>query len=658
MVKRILIDAAHEEEIRLVLTEDNIIKAFDYHNKDRNSIKGNVYLAKVTRVEPSLQSAFVEYGGNKQGFLPLAEIHPDYYQIPKNDKEAILESMAKAKQEAQNSGLDDIDEDAKGGGGEISRPLFYKKYKIQEVMRKDQALLVQVTKEERGNKGAALSTYISLAGRYCVLLPNSGNVGGVSRKIDDAEERKRLRAVVQELSEHLEISNSVIVRTAGGHKTKTELKRDLSYLSRLWNNIRSHTLSSVAPAFIHEEGDIIKKAIRDLYDSDIDEIIVSGLKAYENAKDFTKLLLPRHVDKVKLHQAVTPIFSKYGIEEQLGKLYDHNVQLSSGGYIVINQTEALVAIDVNSGKSTGERSIENTALKNNLEAAKEVAGQLRLRDLSGLIVIDFIDMAEAKNRKEVEKALKDALSHDRARTQIGKISEFGILEMSRQRLRQSFSETYMLPCNHCAGRGRIRPENVTAIAIIRAIENEVARGIYNEVKVSCSQELVLYLLNQKCNDIANIVQDRGIKLSFAIDNEAGADGFFLEGVKRASESKKTALSAIDFEPYRIDNNEKEQVPKATEKSTKATKSSQKKKFKTQPAVENKTELDKIEEPKVNKNPKRCKKGFRSRSRNELKTFGDVEPNDEVAIDEVRESGSVEDSKNNSLLKEIWKKIVD
>ncbi|WHQ47216.1 MAG: ribonuclease E/G [Candidatus Midichloria sp.] len=657
MVKRILIDAAHEEEIRLVLTENNIIKAFYYHNKDRNSIKSNVYLAKVTRVEPSLQAAFVEYGGNKQGFLPLAEIHPDYYQIPKNDKEAILASMARAKQEAQSSGLDDIDEDGKGDEEEVNRPLFYKQYKIQEVIRKEQALLVQVTKEERGNKGAALSTYVSLAGRYCVLLPNSGNVGGVSRKIDDAEERKRLKAVVQELSEHLEISNSVIVRTAGGYKTKTELKRDLSYLSRLWNNIRGHTLSSVAPAFIHEEGDIIKKAIRDLYDSDIAEIIISGLKSYENAKDFTKLLLPRHVDKVKLHQGATPIFSKYGIEEQLGKLYDHNVQLSSGGYIVINQTEALVAIDVNSGKSTGERSIENTALKNNLEAAEEIARQLRLRDLSGLIVIDFIDMAETKNRKEVEKAIKDALSHDKARTQIGKISEFGILEMSRQRLRQSFSETYMLPCNHCAGRGRIRPENVTAIAIIRAIENEVARGAYNEVKVSCSQELVLYLLNRKCNDIANIEKNHGIKVNFAIDKEAGADGFFLEGVKRASESKKIALSAIDFEPYRIDNNENDQVAKNTEKTAKTNKSSQKKQLKTQSPIKNKAELDKLEDPNANKSPK-CRKGFRNRSRNELKAFDDIDHNEEVVVSEVRENSPVDDGKNNSLLKEIWKKIVD
>ena len=650
MVKRILIDAAHEEEIRLVLTEDSIIKAFDYHTKHKRSIKGNVYLAKVTRVEPSLQAAFVEYGGNKQGFLPLAEIHPDYYQIPKDDKERLLEMMIKAKQDAQSASEDEIDDDKDIEEG-ACRPLFYKKYKIQEVIKKDQVLLVQVAKEERGNKGASLSTYLSLAGRYCVLLPNSSNAGGVSRKIDDDEERKRLKSVVNELSLNLEVANSIIIRTAGAYKTKTEIKRDLSYLSRLWNNIIEHTLSSIAPAFIHEEGDIIKKAIRDLYDSDVEEIIVSGKEAYQNAKDFTKLLLPRHIDKVKLHEGLSPIFSQYDIEEQLGKLYDSNVQLNSGGYIVINQTEALVAIDVNSGRSTAEKNIEDTALKNNLEAAKEIARQLKLRDLSGLIVIDFIDMVEPKNRKEVEKVLKDAFVHDKARIQIGKISEFGILEMSRQRLRQSFSETYMLPCNHCAGRGKIRPENVTAIAIIRAIEDEIVKGAYDTIKISCSQNLVLYILNQKCNEIAAIMANHGVKVNFEIDSEAGADGFFLEKRKKSSEVKKTALSAIDFEPYRLDNNA------ALKKNDVQDKVKQKTKFNKRTEVEGLSKSSKDDVSKSVKNSKHRKKFHNNKDESKF-VNDDIDQNTRIVQTQPSNEVQNESSKNNSLLREIWKKIVD
>lgn len=651
MTKRILIDAAHEEEIRLVLTEDNVIKAFDYHTKHKGSIKGNVYLAKVTRVEPSLQAAFIEYGGNKQGFLPLAEIHPDYYQIPKDDKERLLEIMMKAKQDAQNACEDEMNDEDKDSEDGSYRPLFYKKYKIQEVIRKDQVLLIQVIKEERGNKGASLSTYLSLAGRYCVLLPNSSNAGGVSRKIDDTEERKRLKSVVNELSKNLEVANSVIIRTAGAYKTKTEIKRDLSYLSRLWNNIREHTLSSIAPTFIHEEGDIIKKAVRDLYDSDVEEIIVAGKEAYQNAKEFTKLLLPRHVDKVKLHEGLSHLFGKYDIEEQLGKLYDNNVQLSSGGYVVINQTEALVAIDVNSGKSTAEKNIEDTALKNNLEAAKEIARQLKLRDLSGLIVIDFIDMAEPKNRKEVEKVLKDAFVHDKAKTQIGKISEFGILEMSRQRLRQSFSEAYMLPCNYCAGRGRIRPENVTAIAIIRAIESEVAQGDYDTIKISCSQNLALYILNRKCGEIAAIENNHSVKVKFEIDHDAGADCFFLEKIKRSSEIKKTALSAIDFEPYRLDDNANNNELKKNDARKKP-----KKKFNKHIGIDEVTQHVKDDMNKAVKNSKRRKK-IRNNG-DKSKFVNDIDQKTEIIQTQPISDVQNEDIKNNSLLREIWKKIVD
>jgi len=693
MIKRILVDAAHEEEIRLVLAEDEVIRAFDYSNRDRGSIKGNIYLVKVTRVEPSLQAAFVEYGGKKQGFLPLAEIHPDYYQIPKDDKDALIDLMMKAKQETEELGSDadsKVDselaqisipesDDSNGVKNEeetlVNRPPFYKKYRIQEVIKKDQVLLAQITKEERGTKGASLSTYISLAGRYCVLLPNAGNAGGLSRKIDDPEERKRLKSVIKELSENLESANSVIMRTAGAYKTKAEIKRDLSYLSRLWNNIREHTLSSIAPTFIHEEGDIIKKAIRDVYDSDVEEIIISGSKAYEDAKTFIKLLLPRHVDKVKLHEDTISIFSKYGIEEQLRKLYDSTVQLSSGGYIVINQTEALVAIDVNSGRSTGEKNIENTALKNNLEAAKEIAKQLKLRDLSGLVVIDFIDMGESKNRKEVERVLRENLSYDKARIQVGKISEFGLLEMSRQRLRQSFVENYMLTCAHCAGKGKIRPENFTAIAIIRAIENEIATGSYNEIRVLSSKELILYFLNQKCSKILDIEKIHGVKINFSIDEEAGADGFFLEGIKRQVDSKKAALSAIDFEPYRIEPIEKEPVKKQSESKKQeelldsnkdldesggeeegensSNKPNPRRNFKKHVAVKSDMDPEKTDDYKANKNTKHRRK-FRKPQVNRVDSPSGVNNDEGVVKDDLPADGG----KNHSLLREIWKKIVD
>ena len=663
MTKRILVDGAYEEEIRLALVENEIIKSFDYHRKSKSSIKGNVYLVKVTRVESSLQAAFVEYGGNKQGFLPLSEIHPDYYQIPKKDKEELMKSFSQARSEDDQFD-DSIDSQRDTEEESLIRPSFYKKYKIQEVVKKDQIMLAQIIKEERGNKGASLSTYISLAGRYCVLLPNSSNAGGMSRKIGDSEERARLRALIKELSENLENSSSFIIRTAGAHKTKAEIKRDLGYLNRLWNNIRQHTLSSTAPAFIHEEGDIIKKAIRDLYDSDVEEIAISGEEAYENAKNFMKLLLPRHIDKIILYNDDIPIFSKYKIEDQLSQLYDNKIELASKSHIVIDQTEALVSIDVNSGKYTGEKSIENTALKTNLEAAVEIAKQLRLRDLSGLIVIDFIDMAESKNRNEVEKVLKNALSKDKARTQMGKISEFGLLEMSRQRLNQSFIENHMLHCNYCSGRGKIRPQNVTSIAIMRAIENEIAGQDYDELRVTSSQSIILYLLNNRCGDIARIEDKYKIKLSFDIDNEeSGADGFFLEGVKLKLTSKQVPLSGIDLAPYRT---EEQEVPfKKRRNNFDELDKKNNNKDPLDISIDEKISIDndelvtkKIKNKENNKQKAKPRKRFRINDEKVSSVKVNNGDDDMIIMNDGHDEVSYEaKNDNDALLKKIWKKIV-
>ena len=682
MSKKILIDAAHSDEIRLVLTEDSLIKSFDYHNKEKHSRKGNVYLARVTRVEPSLQAAFVDYGNAKQGFLPFSEIHPDYYHLPKDDKDALLEMIKKSASEEIEDDQpenEDIDHEAEGQQKQSNgRSFFYKKYKIQEVIKKDQVLLVQIIKEERGNKGASLTTYISLAGRYCVFFPNANSSGGVSRKIEDAEERTRLKAAVKEIGDQIQGLNSVIVRTAGAYKTKTEIKRDLNYLSRLWNNIKEHTLSSIAPTFIHEEGDIIKKAIRDMYDSDVEEILISGSSAYKNAADFTKLLLPRHTDKVVEYKDAQPIFSKYGVEEQLGLLYDNVVQLSSGGYIVINQTEALVAIDVNSGKSTSERNIESTAFKNNLEAAKEIYRQCKLRDLSGLLVIDFIDMDESNHRKSVEKALKDCFALDKARTQIGRISEFGLLEMSRQRLRPSFSDTYMTVCHHCTGKGRVRPVNVIANAILRAIENDISGGNFNEVRVSSSQEIILYILNTKREDLLAIEKKSDVKIHFDIDAEAGIDGFFLEVLKNeVRQNPKTALSGIDDEPYRLEKQEQEEsVAQPEQVETK-------KKFKKKPFKKNieKNKEGNITEarddsekdipeimPDDNASTSFVKQNPVGRRRFKTAKFTDnnhqhhkkkipFDKTDDIEPD-IQTRSNNNDEKNSSLLREIWKKIVE
>jgi ribonuclease E len=581
MSRKMLMDAAHPEEIRVVICNNNTVEEFEYQTQSRKSIKGYIYLAKVTRVEPSLQAAFVDFGANKHGFLPFSEIHPDYYQIPVSDRQKLLEELKgsqrsestkeKSRAKAQSESIDSASEvdDAniepgisEEGEPEVDavfsnhhevdddepreRPQFYKRYRIQEVIKKDQVILVQIEKEERGNKGASLTTYMSLAGRYCVLMPNSTKGGGVSRKIADDQDRHRLKKIAIEFTQELDGQGAVIIRTAGAYKTKTEIKRDLQYLQKLWDNIRENTVKSTAPTFIHEEGDVIKKALRDLYDSDIDEILIDGEKAYEAASEFMKLILPRHVNKVKLYKGTVPLFAKTGVDKQIAELYSNKVSLRSGGYLVINHTEALVAVDVNSGRATSERNIEDTALKTNLEAAYEIARQMRLRDLSGLIVVDFIDMDELRNKKAVERALRDVLTQDKAKVQVGRISSFGLLEMSRQRLRQTLMESNTEICPHCNGRGRVRFVDATATVVLRAIESEMAQSNADEIYVSGSAPLMFYLSNNKRTELLKLEKALGGKISLYEDESAGGDGFFIES-KKANKKKveEKALSGID-----------------------------------------------------------------------------------------------------------------
>ncbi|MFP4519554.1 MAG: ribonuclease E/G, partial [Oceanicaulis sp.] len=446
MSRKMLIDAAHPEETRVVVVENNRVEEFDFESASKKPIRGNIYLARVTRVEPSLQAAFVEYGGNKHGFLAFNEIHPDYYQIPHADREELRKQEAEIAAEysgGEDPGSDDEqetipDEDDLIDEAARKRRNFMRKYKIQEVIKRRQVLLVQVAKEERGNKGAALTTYLSLAGRYSVLMPNTARGGGISRKIANAADRKRLKSAVAELN--VPGGMGLIIRTAGQDRTKAEIKRDYEYLIRLWENIRTTTLESSAPSLIYEEGNLTKRVIRDLYDKDIEEVQVEGEEAYKEAKAFMKMLMPSHAKKVQHYKDDTPLFLRHQVESQLEAIHSPTAQLKSGGYIVINPTEALVSIDVNSGKSTKERNIEQTALRTNIEAAEEAARQMRLRDLAGLLVIDFIDMDENKNVRQVEKKMKDALKRDRARLQVGRISQFGLMEMSRQRRRTSLVE--------------------------------------------------------------------------------------------------------------------------------------------------------------------------------------------------------------------------
>ncbi|MFT6558703.1 MAG: ribonuclease E [Sneathiella sp.] len=551
-----LIDATHDEETRVVIVKGTRLEEFDYETASKKQLKGNIYLAKVTRVEPSLQAAFVEYGGNRHGFLPFSEIHPDYYQIPVSDREELIEQESVAEKEAlskedeeeeksstepsdpsdtddepnnssaKNSetassddddeeGVVDDEDDTLGGletvgddeddsveniGGEDDVDLAPKvnvkrHYKIQEVIKRRQILLVQVVKEERGNKGAALTTYISLPGRYSVLMPNTGRGGGISRKISNPADRKRLKKIASELD--VPDGIGVIIRTAGLNRTKVEIRRDYEFLMRLWDDIRETTLKSIAPCCVYEEANLIKRSIRDLYSKEVSEILIEGDNGYRIAKDFMRKLMPSHAKKVQPYRDRIPLFHRFQVEQQFASMYLPEVHLKSGGYIVINPTEALVSIDVNSGKATKERSIEETALKTNLEAAEEISRQLRLRDLAGLIVIDFIDMDDNRNNKAVERRMKDCLKSDRARIQVGRISPFGLMEMSRQRLRPSFLEASTNICHTCGGSGFVRSIESTALLIIRALEEEGVRERSAKITITVHTDVAIYLLNQK-----------------------------------------------------------------------------------------------------------------------------------------------------------------
>ena len=680
MADRMLIDASHEEETRVVVVRGNRIEEFDFESQHKKQIRGNIYLAKVTRVEPSLQAAFVDYGGNRHGFLAFAEIHPDYYQIPYADRQALLNAEAEehrredesdgdespasdlASQEQPDVGIvpvetaepeaeaevsaeapaevvadeaapaeeapkakpkrtrkprakktteteeqvseaveaieddgkgdmaalfetdDEISEDAGGRRGRdddfddddddhieekeeiesvgaedameevpdriVRKPR--KQYRIQEVIKRRQILLVQVAKEERGNKGAALTTYLSLAGRYSVLMPNTARGGGISRKITQPTDRKRLK----EIARGLEVPQGmgVILRTAGANRTKVEIKRDFEYLMRLWENVRTLTLSSTAPCLVYEEGSLIKRSIRDLYNKDISEIVVAGEEGYREAKDFMKMLMPSHAKVVQPYRDLHPIFSRSGIEGQLDKMLQPQVTLKSGGYIIINQTEALVAIDVNSGRSTREYSIEDTALQTNLEAAEEVARQLRLRDLAGLIVIDFIDMEEKRNNRAVEKKLKDCLKNDRARIQVGRISHFGLLEMSRQRIRASVLESTTQLCPHCGGTGLIRSQSSVALHVLRGIEEYLLKNTTHDITVRTTPETALYILNQKRGTIVDYEHRFGVAITIDSDDSVGAQHFGIDRGEAVAnpvkiESLMQLLPAIEEDDY-------------------------------------------------------------------------------------------------------------
>ena len=623
MGSKMLVDATHAEETRVVVVRGNRIEEFDFESAARRQLKGNIYLAKVTRVEPSLQAAFVEYGGNRHGFLAFSEIHPDYYQIPVADRQALLreqeeedaserdddnDDVAEPSGEAQalqspdepqltseaveteeaseeppaeltekvaadsetqaqeapaigeaGVGVETVEEDAESQkvesiGAEDAleevpqRPhrAPRRQYKIQEVIKRRQIILVQVVKEERGNKGAALTTYLSLAGRYCVLMPNTARGGGISRKITDAGDRRRLKEVARDVE--VPQGMGLIVRTAGAQRTRPEIKRDFDYLMRLWENVRDLTLHSTAPALVYEEGSLIKRSIRDLYTKDVDEVFVEGEAAYREAKDFMKMLMPSHAKNVKLYKDTRPLFSKHQTETQLDALYSPTVTLPSGGYIVMNQTEALVSVDINSGKATREHNIEDTALKTNLEACDEIARQLRLRDLAGLVVIDFIDMEENRNNRAVERRLKDALKNDRARIQVGRISHFGLMEMSRQRLRPGLLEGSSRPCPHCEGRGIVRSISSCGLSVLRAIEEHLISRKAEHLTVKCTREVAFYVLNEKRDNLLAIEQTYGISVFIVPSDEVkGSQAIIERAGERAISIRRVPTASVKID---------------------------------------------------------------------------------------------------------------
>jgi ribonuclease E len=715
MPKKMLIDATHAEETRVVVVDGNKVEEFDFESGNKRQLAGNIYLAKVTRVEPSLQAAFVDYGGNRHGFLAFSEIHPDYYQIPVADREALLEeerayaeSQARREEEdekpkarrsrggrgrskaakadgedavatkdvsdeisgmetidlteddeasteeglspmetvgetpveepdddadtaaAENGGTDragsndddDEDDDPKAQPADRdatiesvadddtqddirpARKPRPKRYKIQEVIKVRQILLVQVVKEERGNKGAALTTYLSLAGRYCVLMPNTARGGGISRKITNAPDRKKLKEIANEID--VPQGAGLIIRTAGAKRTKTEIKRDYEYLQRLWEQIRELTLQSIAPAKIYEEGDLIKRSIRDLYNRDIDEVLVEGERGYRIAKDFMKMIMPSHAKNVKHYVDPMPLFARHQVESYLSGMFNPTVQLKSGGYIVIGVTEALVAIDVNSGRATREGSIEETALKTNLEAAEEVARQLRLRDLAGLIVIDFIDMDERKNNNAVEKRIKDKLKNDRARIQVGRISGFGLMEMSRQRLRPGMIEATTQPCPSCHGTGLIRSDDNMALQVLRQIEEEGVRRRSREVLVTCPVSIANFLMNHKREHVAQIEARYGMSVRIEGDMHLVSPDFSMEKFKTATRVVPEATAPV----VSVDTSLMDQVDDDSgedEEDTQAVATSE--------ASKTQAEASNEDDGKPKKRRRRSRRGGRGRNRN-------------------------------------------
>ena len=660
MGNKMLIDAAHPEETRVVVVHGNRVEEFDFESENKKQLRGNIYLAKVTRVEPSLQAAFVEYGGNRHGFLAFNEIHPDYYQIPVADREELLKEWAaesraqdeddsddnsSADDEADNEADAELDASAENADAEEANEQSadadgdeeeadvasdetveamgsedaieeaqprkqrrqLRSYKIQEVIKRRQVILIQVVKEERGNKGAALTTYLSLAGRYCVLMPNTARGGGISRKITNGGDRKKLKAVAEGLD--VPEGMGLIVRTAGAKRTKTEIKRDFEYLLRLWERVRDLTLESMAPALVYEEGSLIKRSIRDLYSKDIDQVLIEGDGAYREAKDFMRMLMPSHAKNVQPYKDREPIFQKHSIDMQLDAMFSETVTLKSGGYLVINQTEALVAIDVNSGRATKERNIEATALKTNLEAAAEAARQFRLRDLAGLIVIDFIDMDENRNNRAVEKKLKEALKSDRARIQVGRISHFGLLEMSRQRMRAGIIEGSTVICPTCNGSGFVRSVESTALHVLRSVEAEAVKGKNPAFTVTVSPEVAIYILNQKRSHLLEIEATYGVSVYIETDRDVHGSDHKVEPA--------AARGAVQVRPPVTGADVAEEV--ADEES------------------ESRADNDEEDQPKRKRRRRRRRGGRKSDDENGTDTEAEAKPADEADADAEAES---------------------
>ena len=612
MTKSMLIDAAHLEETRILILEDKKIEDLDFESSTKEQLRGNIYLAKVSRVEPSLRAAFVDYGNDRHGFLPFNEIHPDYFQIPVADKQELLadtvdaantENISIGKKNKKSSDEEEItfNETSTLKQASVRRSRLYSKYKIQEVIKKRQILLIQVTKEERGNKGAAITTFLSLAGRYCVLMPNSANSGGISKKII-FKNRKKMRDIINKLNIPEEMS--VILRTAGGDKSKLEIKRDYDYLFKLWQEIKNKTLKSIAPLLIHEENHIIKRTIRDNFSNDLKEIVIEGDNAYKLGKSFMKTLMPSKASLVKKYKNNLPIFNYYGIERDIDLIFNSEVSLVSGGSIVINPTEALVAIDVNSGKSTSERDIETTAYKTNIEAAKEIARQLRLRDLGGLIVIDFIDMNIRKNNYQVENVFKSAIKKDRAKIQVGKISPFGLLEMSRQRLRPSLLEINYQVCNNCGGSGLVRSTESQALQIIRNLDLMMKTLEKKVINLKISSAMSQYLLNYKHEFIKSNNSGKNI-VKITVDNSFDLNKFYITAENNTEKNdEEENIEKLNNEKNKNLNTKKYKT-KSSKKNVESSKAKDKKDTKknnTRKALKNLSTKDKkmVSKEKVSK----------------------------------------------------------